>query len=121
MAPAPRSLGTHYSVLKELPEGVPSLDITLEAGDMLYLPICWWHSVHGGEGFNISLNYWFCQNKEKEDYDAYKTYLCDAFNRTLNQISSMHLPEKVVEEARKDVELNVESKLNHRKQFSWTC
>mmetsp|Transcript_49977 Transcript_49977/g.154454 ORF Transcript_49977/g.154454 Transcript_49977/m.154454 type:complete len:528 (+) Transcript_49977:57-1640(+) len=32
--------------------------VELEAGDMLYLPIFWWHGVTGGEGRNMILNWW---------------------------------------------------------------
>ena len=32
--------------------------VTVQAGDMLYLPCCWWHSVRGSPDFNCSFNYW---------------------------------------------------------------
>lgn len=35
-----------------------SVTVTLEAGDVLYLPSGWWHSV-GSEGFNVAVNYWW--------------------------------------------------------------
>ena len=123
MSPAPRCLGTHYSV--DTPKAVEAgnpvcLEVTLRKGDMLYLPNCWWHAVHGGDGFNISLNYWFCQHRDKEDYAAYRSYLRATFDRTLVQLRSMQLPQSVLEEAEKDAELSIESKMNERKQFDWT-
>ncbi len=33
-------------------------DVTLHAGDALYLPACWWHAVSGGDGPNISFIHW---------------------------------------------------------------
>ena len=35
-------------------------DVTLHAGDALYLPACWYHAVSGGSGPNISFIHW-CQ------------------------------------------------------------
>uniref|UniRef100_A0A7S4QGJ8 JmjC domain-containing protein n=1 Tax=Alexandrium monilatum TaxID=311494 RepID=A0A7S4QGJ8_9DINO len=32
--------------------------VELSAGDMLYLPICWWHGVTGGSERNMILNWW---------------------------------------------------------------
>jgi len=34
------------------------MTVELEAGDMLYLPIFWWHGVAGGQGRNMILNWW---------------------------------------------------------------
>ena len=34
------------------------LEITVHAGDALYLPTCWWHAVTGGKGPNISFIHW---------------------------------------------------------------
>jgi ribosomal protein L16 Arg81 hydroxylase len=33
-------------------------DVTLHAGDALYLPACWYHAVSGGSGPNISFIHW---------------------------------------------------------------
>ena len=33
-------------------------EVTLDAGDALYLPSCWWHQVTGGKGPNISFIHW---------------------------------------------------------------
>jgi hypothetical protein len=35
-----------------------SLRYSLAAGDMLYLPACWWHNV-ASDGLNFSANYWW--------------------------------------------------------------
>lgn len=32
--------------------------VTLHPGEMLYLPIFWWHAVQGSEGRNMILNWW---------------------------------------------------------------
>ncbi|MEM7009649.1 MAG: cupin-like domain-containing protein [Thermodesulfobacteriota bacterium] len=34
-------------------------EVTLNAGDMLYLPICWWHNVHTEGDTNININVWW--------------------------------------------------------------
>ncbi len=34
-------------------------EITVHAGDALYLPTCWWHAVTGGKGPNISFIHWY--------------------------------------------------------------
>ena len=93
--------------------------VTLHEGDMLYLPNCWWHSVHGGDGFNISLNYWFCQHPKKEDHNAYASYLQSTFEKTLTQLRSMQLPQSVLDEAQRDAVSMIEQKIDHRKQFDW--
>ena len=41
----------------EAPAGALSVEVTLEAGDLLYLPACWWHGVVG-EGRHMILNWW---------------------------------------------------------------
>ncbi|CAE7212969.1 Jmjd7 [Symbiodinium pilosum] len=42
------------------------LEVTVRAGDMLYLPACWWHCVEGSDDRNIILNWWFGQHVEKK-------------------------------------------------------
>lgn len=41
--------------------------VDLEAGDMLYLPICWWHGVTGGAERNMILTWWSYQHPSKKD------------------------------------------------------
>ena len=43
------------------------VEVTLVAGETLYLPCCWWHAVRGGEGPNLSLNYWYNMREDKMD------------------------------------------------------
>ena len=35
------------------------LEVTLVAGDVLYLPACWWHCVEGSAGRNMILSHWY--------------------------------------------------------------
>jgi hypothetical protein len=35
------------------------LEVRLHAGDVLYLPACWWHCVEGSKERNMILTYWF--------------------------------------------------------------
>lgn len=44
-----------------------SVRVELRAGDMLYLPIGWWHAVRGGNGPNISVNFFYGQHEDKVD------------------------------------------------------
>eukprot|EP00440_Ansanella_granifera_P026970 gb/GFBE01029290.1/.p1 GENE.gb/GFBE01029290.1/~~gb/GFBE01029290.1/.p1 ORF type:complete len:624 (+),score=113.26 gb/GFBE01029290.1/:1-1872(+) len=39
--------------------------VHLKAGDMLYLPIFWWHAVQGSIGRNMILNWWCTQHPYK--------------------------------------------------------
>merc|ERR1719330_877710 len=41
------------------------VEVSLRAGDVLYLPCCWWHCVEGSEGRNMILNWWFHVHPEK--------------------------------------------------------
>ena len=34
------------------------VEINLQAGDLLYLPACWWHCVEGSRERNMILNWW---------------------------------------------------------------
>lgn len=53
---SPEHRRTQYSALSR------PLSVTLEAGDMLYLPAQWYHKVSqssGPEGFACAVNYWY--------------------------------------------------------------
>jgi len=61
-----------------------AVTVEVQPGDMLYIPICWWHQVEGGKSTNMSLSYWFdspCLKKnaeiQREQYeeDARLTFL----------------------------------------------
>ena len=45
------------------------VEVELHAGDILYLPIFWWHGV-SGTGRNCILNWWFDMNSRKKDANA---------------------------------------------------
>lgn len=42
------------------------LEVTLGAGDLLYLPTCWWHCVEGSDDRNMILNWWFEVHADKK-------------------------------------------------------
>lgn len=48
--------------------------VRLEAGDMLYIPCGWWHSVSGSQELNITLNYW-CETQNFLSSDPRKLFL----------------------------------------------
>lgn len=48
--------------------------VTLSAGDVLYLPSCWWHSVESN-GFNVSFNYWWNDVHQKSMAAAESVFL----------------------------------------------
>jgi len=41
------------------------LEVILRAGDLLYLPSCWWHCVEGSHERNMILNWWFQPHPSK--------------------------------------------------------
>ena len=43
---------------EELPPEARPLQLSLEAGDTLYLPVGWWHHVRQ-TGTTIALNWWY--------------------------------------------------------------
>ncbi|WP_051872188.1 cupin-like domain-containing protein [Streptomyces sclerotialus] len=38
-------------------------DVVLEPGQMLYLPVGWWHQVDAVDGLNININFWLYHRK----------------------------------------------------------
>jgi hypothetical protein len=46
------------------------VDVTVERGDILYLPAFWWHDVRGGPGRNVTVNYWYALHPMKLDFKA---------------------------------------------------
>jgi peptidyl-lysine (3S)-dioxygenase / protease len=42
----------------QMPSGACPVQITLEPGEMLYLPAAWWHYVQQS-GLTIALNWWY--------------------------------------------------------------
>lgn len=42
---------------------VQAFQVTLEPGDLLYLPKYWWHQVAQGSGDNVSLNFWCAERQ----------------------------------------------------------
>jgi hypothetical protein len=71
----PRTYGYNYS---SIPGGTPrdsdkfrfwnyvkGLRVTVNEGEMLYLPYGWWHDVTGGDGLNIIVNHWYEMRPEK--------------------------------------------------------
>ena len=52
------------SLYPELARARP-VEVNLVAGDMLYLPMCWWHCVEGSRERNMILNWWFEPHPEK--------------------------------------------------------
>jgi len=47
-----------------VPQAHP-IEVRLVAGDMLYLPSCWWHCVEGSDEPNMILNWWFSLHPDK--------------------------------------------------------
>ena len=43
---------------------------TVRRGDLLYLPLGWWHAVRGSQECNISVNFWFDLHPSKRDDEA---------------------------------------------------
>ena len=42
-------------------------EATLRRGDLLYLPLGWWHAVRGSHEYNLSVNFWFGLHPSKRD------------------------------------------------------
>ena len=50
-----------------------AMEATLEPGDAVYIPYCWWHGVESLEPVNILVNYWWNEGVVKDagsPYDA---------------------------------------------------
>jgi hypothetical protein len=45
------------------------IKVTLNAGDMLFLPIYWWHAVVGGSDVTMSINLW-CKGRTFSSWDG---------------------------------------------------
>jgi len=52
----------HYPLYKH----ASVMQVDLEAGDMLYLPIFWWHQVSGSDERNMILNWWCDLHPQKK-------------------------------------------------------
>lgn len=50
----------------ELVQHTRPIEVQLVAGDMLYLPSCWWHCVEGSNERNMILNWWFAFHPDKK-------------------------------------------------------
>ena len=55
--------------------GARPIEVNLVAGDVLYLPACWWHCVEGSWERNMILNWWFDLHPNKR--------LCDQLDGKL--------------------------------------
>ena len=74
-------------------------EVTVRAGEWLYLPACWWHRVTGGNGYNATLNLWFAMPEEKVDakrrqaYERFQVGLLRAeLLEVLGEESDQHTP-----------------------------
>lgn len=63
-----------------------ALHATLEPGDALYIPYCWWHAVQSLDSVNVLVNYWWSQGQQPGMGGAY-----DALLHAILAIK--HLPE----------------------------
>ena len=44
--------------------------VTVDKGDVLYIPMGWWHDVRGHPGRNISINFWYRLHDDKISPDG---------------------------------------------------
>ena len=42
----------------------------MEKGDVLYIPLGWWHDVRAAPGRNMSVNFWYHLSAEKASSDG---------------------------------------------------
>mmetsp|Transcript_27292 Transcript_27292/g.78416 ORF Transcript_27292/g.78416 Transcript_27292/m.78416 type:complete len:508 (+) Transcript_27292:38-1561(+) len=61
----PQDLPEDLQEMFALAAGAAPMEVELTAGDMLYLPVCWWHCVEGSQDRNMILNWWFALHPEK--------------------------------------------------------
>ena len=52
------------------------IEVNLVAGDVLYLPACWWHCVEGSKGRNMIINAWYQLHPRKRMLDDVRGGLC---------------------------------------------
>ena len=109
-------LRTHFGLLNEYPQLEVSkaeidafpllkfarpMSITLEAGEMLYLPASWFHEVtsfsNGDDPIHIALNYWF--HPPLVDGTFEQPYEDDYWRHLFDKIMDEHLGDTVVAEA----------------------
>jgi len=46
------------------------LEVTVRTGDMLYIPLGWWHFIRALPGRNMSINYWYRLSGAKTSSDG---------------------------------------------------
>ena len=63
-----------------------ALEATLEPGDAIYIPYCWWHAVQSLDAINVLVNYWWSEGQQPGMGGAY-----DALLHAILAIK--HLPE----------------------------
>ena len=61
----PRVQGTFPQLVHASP-----IEANLVAGDVLYLPSCWWHCVEGSRERNMILNWWMSLHPKKSKADG---------------------------------------------------
>ena len=62
---APRHLALPSQVIKTQ-EKARCVEVEVHAGEILYLPVFWWHGV-AGCGRNLILNWWYEMRRDKRD------------------------------------------------------
>lgn len=75
-----RSAAPPFQRYEELPERLRAtfpetaharpIEVNLVAGDILYLPACWWHCVEGSRERNMIVNWWHALHPHKRMHDA---------------------------------------------------
>jgi hypothetical protein len=63
-------------------------DIVLEPGQMLYLPLGWWHQAESLDDLNINLNFWLRSPKILRRPHVLRTALCTAAHRRVTGLYS---------------------------------